>query len=75
MYKNAVSKPKTMFGIQAATSGETNPFSEKVDVICEKKMYTNASVIPTARLIPIPPRRFLDDNDNAKSVKIIVEKG
>lgn len=37
-YKNNVSSPKTMFGIHEATNGETYPFSENVDVVCEKKM-------------------------------------
>lgn len=64
-----------MFGIHEATNGETYPFSENVDVVCEKKMYTNANEIPTARLIPIPPRRFFDESDKAKTVKIIVENG
>ncbi|GEM_PF-5685638 len=32
-YKNKVNNPKTMFGIHEATSGDTYPFSENVDVV------------------------------------------
>lgn len=67
--------PKVMLGSQAAINGETNPFSEKEEVVCVKKIQTKAKVIPTAKLIPIPPLRFCEERDRANMVKIIVENG
>ena len=43
--------------------------------IFKKKTYTNMSVIPMARLIPIPPLRFLEANTTAIKVKIYEDTG
>ena len=67
--------PKTKLGIHTAISGGIADSSAKTPKILSKNMKANASRIPMARLIPIPPRRFMEETATAIIVKINAEIG
>ena len=67
--------PKTKFGIQTAIKGETDDLLAKTPKILSIKIYPKANKIPIARLIPIPPRRFIDETATAIIVKMNAETG
>ena len=67
--------PKTKLGTQTAISGEIDDFSAKTPNILSKNTNENARKLPRARLIPIPPRRFIEETATAIMVKINAETG
>ena len=64
-----------MFGVHTARKGETVAFSARTPKILSKNTNENANKIPTAKLTPIPPRRFIEETATAMMVKINAETG
>ena len=62
--------PKIKLGNQTAINGGKSDCSAITPKILSKKTKTMAIQIPTARLIPIPPRLLIDDTATAMIVKI-----
>ncbi len=50
-------------------------FSETTFRASKENTNTKASEIPTARLIPNPPRFFWDESESARKVRITIETG
>ncbi len=67
--------PKTILGIQTAMMGGMVDFSASTPNILSKKTNENAKMIPMARLVPIPPLRFMDETATAIIVSIKAETG
>ena len=67
--------PKKMLGNHTANSGEKEDFSAMVPNILSKKTKANAMAIPMARLVPIPPLRFIAETETAIIVRIKAETG
>ncbi len=67
--------PKMTFGNQTAISGGKSDCSAITPKILSKNTKTMAIHIPTAKLTPIPPRRFIEDTATAIMVKINTETG
>lgn len=58
-----------------ARAGDMLLFSETTLRASNENTNTNASEIPTARLIPNPPRFFCDERESARNVRITIETG
>jgi hypothetical protein len=67
--------PKTTLGNQTAIKGEMLDFSAKVPNTLSIKIKTKAMTIPMAKLIPIPPLRFMDETATAIMVNMNAETG
>ena len=67
--------PNNIFGNQTAIIGFIVDFSAKAPKILSKKTKAKAIAIPIAKLIPIPPRRFIEDTASAIIVRINAETG
>lgn len=68
-------EPKIILGNQTANRGFIADFSANAPNILSKKTNKNAIAIPMAKLIPIPPRRFIEDTARAIIVRINAEIG
>ena len=64
-----------MFGNHTAKKGGILDFSANVPNTLSKKIKVKAITIPIAKLIPIPPLRFIEDTATAIMVKINAEIG
>src|SRR5690606_14116341 len=64
-----------MLGNQTATKGEKSDCSAITPKILSKNTKTMAIQIQTAKLTPMPPRRFMEDTATAMIVRIKTETG
>lgn len=64
-----------IFGVQTAKSGGAEDFSAKTPKTLSRKTKVNANRIPMAKLVPIPPRRFIEETATAITVRIKAETG
>ena len=64
-----------MFGNHIARTGDILLFSETTFRASNENTNTKASEIPTARLIPNPPRFFCEESESARKVSITIETG
>ena len=67
--------PKTVLGIQTAMKAGILDFSAKTPKIFSKNTKAKASKMPSAKFIPIPPRRFIEETATAIMVKMKAETG
>jgi hypothetical protein len=67
--------PKTILGIQTAINGGAEDFSANTPKTLSRKTKAKAKIIPIAKLVPIPPRRFIDETATAIIVRIKAETG
>lgn len=67
--------PNKTLGNQTAINGFMVDFSAKAPNILSKNTKANAIAIPIAKLIPIPPLRFIEDTESAIMVSINAETG
>jgi len=67
--------PKKILGSHTANNGEKEDFSAMVPKILSKKTNANAMAIPIAKLVPIPPLRFIAETETAIIVRIKAETG
>lgn len=66
---------KTKFGAHAPNIAFKSVLTTRTEKNLSKNIKMNASEIPKARFIPIPPLLLNDDTETANKVKIITEKG
>ena len=64
-----------IFGVHTAKRGGTVAFSASTPKTLSKKINANANIIPIAKLVPIPPRLFIEETATAIMVKIKAETG
>ena len=67
--------PNKILGSQTAIIGFILDFSANAPKILSKKTKANAIAIPIAKLIPMPPRRFIEETASAIMVRINAETG
>ena len=67
--------PKIKFGNHTAIKGVMVDFSAKAPNILSKNTKANAIPIPIAKLIPIPPLRFIEEKASAIMVSINADTG
>ena len=67
--------PKRIFGVQTANNGGAVEASASTPKTLSKNTKPKARIIPIARFIPIPPRRFMEETETAIIVKINAETG
>ena len=67
--------PKAILGNQTANIGGILDFSANTPKILSKKTNAKASAIPIAKLVPIPPLRFIEETATAIIVSINAETG
>ena len=64
-----------ILGSQAINNGFELGADPNTTATFIKKIYINIIPIPKARLTPVPPLFFLEDNDTAINVNIYAETG
>ena len=67
--------PKAILGNHTANMGGILDFSANTPKILSKNTKANASAIPMAKFVPIPPLRFIEDTATAIIVRINAETG